>query len=250
MAGQDDILREMILDMVPSDGSNIGNLALLTVLQDRAPGISEEAYQVARDALVDEGVLGKGRGRGGSVHLIVEDDGAFELAETEEDLTLRQPTKGKRKRRASAGPAQVISYRHSDKRLNNPDVGMVHPENDPDGGKTRWAYDPHIDPALQFDTGRAQIERLIDDALESGDADAMRDALAELKRLQSPYLNWTGKAERTSFEVDTVSLHVHERIDPASILRGVKKRMEGGDGFVEAEQQELFQPAFENKPLR
>ena len=46
-------------------------------------------------------------------------------------------------------------------RLNNPDVGMVHPENDPDAGKTRWAYDPHIDPALQFDTGRAQIERLI-----------------------------------------------------------------------------------------
>ena len=64
MAGQDDILRDMILDVVPSDGSNIGNQALLTVLQDRAPGVSEEAYQAARDALVHEGVLGKGRGVG------------------------------------------------------------------------------------------------------------------------------------------------------------------------------------------
>jgi adenine-specific DNA-methyltransferase len=78
----------------------------------------------------------------------------------------------------------------------------------------------------------------------------MRDALAELKRLQAPYLNWTGKAERTSFEVDTVSLHVHERIDPASILRAVKRRMEGGGGFAEAEQMELFQPAFPDPPLR
>ena len=62
MAERDDILRDMILDVVPSDGSNIGNQALLTVLQDRAPGISEHTYQTARDALVDEGVLGKGRG--------------------------------------------------------------------------------------------------------------------------------------------------------------------------------------------
>ncbi len=61
-------------------------------------------------------------------------------------------------------------------------------------------------------TPRANIEKLIDDALESGDTDRMREALEELKRLQSPYLNWAGKAERTSFEIDTVSLHVHERM--------------------------------------
>ena len=29
-----------------------------------------------------------------------------------------------------------------------------------------------------------------------------------------PQLVWAGKAERTSFEVPTISLHVHERIDP------------------------------------
>jgi len=80
---------------------------------------------------------------------------------------------------------------------------------------------------LQFDVGRAGIERFIDDALASGDEATMRGALEELRRLSQPYLNWTGKAERGSFEVDTVSLHVHERIDPASILGAVRKRMKG-----------------------
>ena len=39
-----------------------------------------------------------------------------------------------------------------------------------------------------------------------------------------------GKAERTSFEVDTVSLHVHERNDPATILAAVRKRMQKSMG--------------------
>lgn len=60
-----------------------------------------------------------------------------------------------------------------------------------------------------------QVEKIIDDALASGDEATMREALLTLKRVAEPYLNWSGKAERTSFEVDTVSLHVHERIDPA-----------------------------------
>jgi len=95
--------------------------------------------------------------------------------------------------------ARVLSYRHQDKRKNNPQVGLVNEANDPQQPKTEWRYDPHIDPALQFDVGRAQIEKLIDDALavhaETGDYAAMRAALEELKRAGSPYLNWTGKAD-------------------------------------------------------
>ena len=158
------------------------------------------------------------------------------------------------KGRAKKGQdAQILSYRHAEKRKNNPEVGMVKPENDPEQPKTVWAYDPHLDPALQFDAGRAQIETLIDDALESGDEAAMRAALQELKRLGEPYLNWTGKAERTSFEVDTVSLHVHERIDPASILAAVRKQMDkekSGKGAAKAIQPDLFAAPFENLPLR
>jgi adenine-specific DNA-methyltransferase len=73
---------------------------------------------------------------------------------------------------------------------------MVHAETDPDQPKTEWQFDPHLDPELNFDPARASVENLIDDALESGDAERMKDALKELKRLQAPYLNWTGKAER------------------------------------------------------
>jgi len=153
----------------------------------------------------------------------------------------------------SGDDAQIISYRHPNKRVNNPDVGLVTPETDPAQPKTTWAYDPHLDPELQFDVGRAQIENLIDDALASGDQATMREALAELKRLQSPYLNWSGKAERTSFDIDTVSLHVHERIDPASILSSVRKRMKGEGktkGISPSIQPGLFDAPFEQVPLR
>jgi adenine-specific DNA-methyltransferase len=38
-----------------------------------------------------------------------------------------------------------------------------------------------------------------------------------------PALQWAGKAERTSFEVDTVSLHIHERISTEAILRAARR---------------------------
>jgi adenine-specific DNA-methyltransferase len=34
-----------------------------------------------------------------------------------------------------------------------------------------------------------------------------------------PQLVWAGKAEHTSFEVDTVALHIHERISTKAILK-------------------------------
>jgi adenine-specific DNA-methyltransferase len=41
--------------------------------------------------------------------------------------------------------------------------------------------------------------------------------------MQDPYLNWAGKAEHTSFEVPTVSLHVHEKINAKSIINSATK---------------------------
>jgi len=38
-----------------------------------------------------------------------------------------------------------------------------------------------------------------------------------------PQLVWASKAERTSFEVDTVSLHIHERISTQAILKSVQR---------------------------
>ena len=95
------------------------------------------------------------------------------------------------------------------------------------------------------------MENLIDDALASGDQDTMRAALEQLKRMQEPYLNWAGKAEGTSFDVDTVSVHVHERIDPATILAGLQKRLKDSKGNdTHKFQSDLFHAPFENLPLR
>ena len=84
----------------------------------------------------------------------------------------------------------IESYEHRDKqRVNNPPVGLVTPDTDPDAGARKtYAYDPHLDPQLV----------------------------------------WAGKAEHTSFELPTVSLHVHERIDPLTIIEAVKRRNGSG----------------------
>ncbi len=142
----------------------------------------------------------------------------------------------------------IKTYEHGDKkRPNNPPVGLVTPETDPPvSNKKKYAYDPHIDPALQFDSQGSEIERLLDEALAAKDLDRARSILQELKRRREPYLAWAGKAERTSFPVDTVSLHVHERIDPKRIIEAVKAR----NGNAHQEQLGLFEQPTENPPLR
>ena len=101
----------------------------------------------------------------------------------------------------------VESYEHADKkRLNNPPVGLVTPDTDPDAGPKTYQYDPHLDPQL----------------------------------------TWAGKAEHTSFEVPTVSLHVHERIEPLTIIDAVRRPPDPDDDL----QLPLFGKAEENPPVR
>jgi adenine-specific DNA-methyltransferase len=45
-----------------------------------------------------------------------------------------------------------------------------------------------------------------------------REALQHLKSLSKPFLNWTGKAERLSFDVPTLPLFVHERLSTRAII--------------------------------
>ena len=139
----------------------------------------------------------------------------------------------------------VEQYDHKDKtRVNNPPVGLVTPETDGQEKTKTYAYDPHIDPSLQFDPQRSQVEQIINGGLGAESLEEAKAALAKLEQLQAPYLNWAGKAEHTTFEVPTVSLHVHERIDPKTIIRAVRK----GNG--EAGQRSLFEFSEENPPLR
>lgn len=97
-------------------------------------------------------------------------------------------------------------YTHKGKkRANNPPVGLVTPETDQETGKKTYAYDPHLAPSLQ----------------------------------------WAGKQEHTSFDVPTVSLHVHERIDPRTIIEAVRKT----DDQAAAQQMSLFAEQ-QKQPLR
>ena len=260
-------LAELLVRLLPSDGSTMGNQSLRERFMEAAKAAGHKntgsaldvAFESLREELIQNGVLAKGKGRGGSVRRVQADDAsAFSLgvqapAAAEDPPT--RPTKARAgapaRRTASNGEPQVLSYRHANKRKNNPQVGLVNETTDPPTPKTVWKYDPHIDPALSFDMGRAGIEKLIDDALATGDEKEMRAALEQLKRQSSAYLNWAGKAERTSFEIDTVSLHVHERIDPMSILAAVSKQIKdakaGKRGGI---QPGLFEAPFENLPLR
>lgn len=112
----------------------------------------------------------------------------------------------RQKRNDSNNKKPIEQYEHKDKqRTNNPPVGLVTPDTDQTERKKTYSYDPHLDPQLM----------------------------------------WTGKAERTSFEVPTVSLHVHERIDPRSIIEAVRKK--NGKDY---EQMSFFNDTVENPPLR
>lgn len=174
-------------------------------------------------------------------------------------------SKRKRKRKqkpaatngASTARMPVESYEHGGRRVNNPPVGLVTPETDPPGGKSTYRHDPHVDPVLEFDAGggtgvAAEIDDLIDEGLASDDIEAVKAALRALKERREPYLSWAGKAERTTFEVPTVSLHVHERIDPRTIVdavrRGDRTPAPAPDGAKS--QLGLFEKPSENPPLR
>ena len=102
----------------------------------------------------------------------------------------------------------IEQYDHKGKtRVNNPPVGLVTPRTDPLATTHKtYFYDPHLDPQLQ----------------------------------------WAGKKEHLSFDVPTVSLHVHERIDPRTIIEAVRKR----NGNGRPVQGYLFETKGENPPLR
>lgn len=123
----------------------------------------------------------------------------------------------------------IESYEHRDKeRVNNPPVGLVTPDTDPDTGqkKKTYAYDPHLAPELNLDGRkvRDELAAAIERGLAAQTLEEAKATLAKLRKAQEPFLNWAGKAEHTSFEVPTVSLHVHERIDPRTIIESVRKR--------------------------
>ena len=65
---------------------------------------------------------------------------------------------------------EVAAYEYSAKRRNNPEVGLVTPDTDPEAGKTTWAFDPHLAPELHFDSRavREKFEALVAERSKGG----------------------------------------------------------------------------------
>jgi adenine-specific DNA-methyltransferase len=69
-------------------------------------------------------------------------------------------------------------------------------------------------------------------------------AAQKLKKLSKPFLNWSGKAERLSFDVPTLPLFVHERLSTKAILETLKgHKRDKQDDFLDA----LY--GFQERPL-
>ena len=62
----------------------------------------------------------------------------------------KSETKRTTRPRKATGKRPIESYDHQDKkRANNPPVGLVTPDTDPDAGhRQTYQYDPHLDPQL------------------------------------------------------------------------------------------------------
>jgi len=101
-------------------------------------------------------------------------------------VTKSKASSAKIKKRTSS-KKEMESYSHKGaKRKNNPPVGLVSSVTDKLNGQTVYQHDPYIDP----------------------------------------HLSWAGKTEGLSFNVQNVSLHVHERIDSKRIAQAFLKRAE------------------------
>ena len=99
---------------------------------------------------------------------------------------------------------KLDAYQHKgEKRINNPPVGLVSSETDKLDGVSKYQHDPHIDP----------------------------------------FLSWTGKKEGSEIDVQNVSLHIHERIDPSRLTKVFLKKDEG------PKQVSLFEESDNEPPL-
>jgi len=98
--------------------------------------------------------------------------------------------------------AQVTDYRYDEKRKNNPPVGLAEYEMKVKEPEVKhYAYDPHLSPQLVW--------------------------------AAKPGLNTIEVEDKSGVEVETVSLHVHERVSTKAIINAVKREEKQIDLFAD-----------------
>lgn len=154
--------------------------------------------------------------------------------------------KGSGTKARGGGVAETRSYAHPEaSTLLRPDVGtqaQFRKKKPPQS----FRYDSSLSPALDFDGQNSAREvgewllACIEEAAglpaphefdsarsmvgPSGPIEVrgLADAVARLKALSRPFLDWAGKAERLSFDVPTLPLFVHERLSTKAILETLR----------------------------
>ena len=133
------------------------------------------------------------------------------------------------RKKKTRNPPRTETYRHpTAESLLRPDVGTQAQFRKRKPHAT-YRYDSSLDPAMSWDEGneaREEGEGLIRQILEAESLEGAKVAASRLKAMSAPFLNWSGKAERSEIEVPTLPLFVHERLSTSAVidtLRGHKK---------------------------
>lgn len=151
-------------------------------------------------------------------------------------------------------------YRHTGEQMTaRPEIGAA-PRFKGKKEARVYRYDSSLAPALEWDTNPTRevgafLIRCIEEAarlspphtfpeprvLSGADGSpllevgGLTDALERLKRIERPFLDWAGKAERPAVEVPTLPLFVHERLSTDAIvqtLEGHKRQTDQSDMFT------------------
>jgi adenine-specific DNA-methyltransferase len=156
--------------------------------------------------------------------------------------------KTKQRKRRAGNPAPVSTYKHTEaKALLRPDVGTL-PQFKKKKPPVTYRYDSSLAPELNWDgqnparevgewliacieeASRLEPPHKFPAPKELRDANGsilmrvvgLDDAVEHLKHLSRPFLDWSGKAERLSFDVPTLPLFVHERLSTRAIIETLK----------------------------
>ena len=143
------------------------------------------------------------------------------------------------KRPAKKQETETQDYRHKTAtRKNNPPAGIASHVKVHEKPKQEYAYNPRLPPSLQFDeNGDAdQLPELLQKAQrERLSADEVQILAAALKN-HNPWLEWAGKQEAASFEVDPVALHIHERVSAKAIVKVAERENVQRELFADPQQ--------------
>ena len=115
----------------------------------------------------------------------------------------------------------IADYRYDATRKNNPTAALASQGRVREIPRQSYHYDPHLPPVLRFDeSGESdRLPELLAEATRRKLTPEEAEILADALRNRQPWLEWSGKREKRGFEVDTVALHIHERVSARAIMR-------------------------------